>query len=132
MDEKAHTTPPNDGRKILIIEDELFIGELYARALKKAGYEVTVELDGMKGLSTALTDTFDLILLDLMVPNMLGMDILRHLREEKPDLHSKIVVTTNLDQSKTVRDEVENQADGYLIKAEITPKQLVEFLNSIK
>lgn len=132
MDEKEHTTPPNDGRKILIIEDELFIGELYARALKKAGYEVTVELDGMKGLSTALTDTFDLILLDLMVPNMLGMDILRHLREEKPDLHSKIVVTTNLDQSKTVRDEVENQADGYLIKAEITPKQLVEFLNSIK
>ena len=79
-----------------------------------------------------MTDAFDLILLDIMVPNMLGMDILKHLREEKPDLHSKIVITTNLDQSKDVRDEIEKQADGYLVKAEITPRQLVEFLNTIK
>ncbi len=119
-------------RKILIIEDEMFIGELYARALKKAGYQVTIELDGMKGLSAAMTDEYDIILLDIMVPNMLGMDILHHLREEKPDLRAKIVITTNLDQSQEVRDKVESQADGYLVKAEITPRQLVEFLDSIK
>jgi DNA-binding NarL/FixJ family response regulator len=67
-----------------------------------------------------------------MVPNMLGMDILRHLREEKPDLRAKIIITTNLDQAKEVRAEVEKQADGYLVKAEITPRQLVEFLGSVK
>lgn len=120
------------GRSILVIEDEIFISELYTRALTKAGYKVTTEVDGMRGLSAGLTDAYDLILLDLMVPNMVGMDILKHLREEKPDLHSKIIITTNLDQAKEVRAEVEKQADGYLVKAEITPKQLVEFLNSVK
>jgi DNA-binding response OmpR family regulator len=124
--------PQSTDRKILIIEDEVFIGELYTRALTKAGYQVTTEVDGMKGLSAALTDTYDIILLDIMVPNMLGMDILRHLREEKPDLRAKIIITTNLDQAKEVRAEVEKQADGYLVKAEITPRQLVEFLGSVK
>ena len=120
------------GRKVLCIEDEVFIGELYARALTKAGYEVTLAVDGMKGLSLAMTDEYDILLLDIMVPNMIGIDILRHLREEKPDLHAKIVITTNLDQGEEVRSEIEKQADGYLVKAEITPKQLVQFLDSIK
>lgn len=119
-------------RKVLCIEDEVFISELYTRALAKAGYDVHVEMDGMKGLSAAMTNTYDIILLDIMVPNMIGIDILRHLREEKPDLRAKIVITTNLEQGKEHRKEIEKSADGYLIKAEVTPKQLVQFLDSIK
>lgn len=128
----AQNSAQKPGRKVLCIEDEVFIGELYARALTKAGYEVTLAVDGMKGLSLAMTDEYDIILLDIMVPNMIGMDILRHLREEKPELRAKIVITTNLDQGEEVRSEIEKQADGYLVKAEITPKQLVKFLDTIK
>ncbi|OGL30332.1 hypothetical protein A3D14_03755 [Candidatus Saccharibacteria bacterium RIFCSPHIGHO2_02_FULL_47_12] len=117
---------------MLCVEDEFFISELYSRALTKAGYQVKVESDGLKGLSEALTDSYDIILLDLMLPNMVGIDILRHLREERPNLKAKVVITTNLEQSKENRAEMEKLADGYLVKAEITPKQLVEFLNSIK
>lgn len=120
-------------RKVLIIEDEHFISELYVRALTKAGYEVTVEIDGQKGLELAKTDQFDIILLDLMIPTITGIEVLRHLRgPNAPKLKAKIVITTNLEQREEIRADIESQADAYLVKAEITPKELVEFLNTIK
>lgn len=129
MDEQA---APN-GKKILCIEDELFIGELYSRALKKAGYEVTVELDGQKGLELAQTNQFDIILLDLMIPTITGIDVLRQLRDKtkNPELKAKIIITTNLEQRDEVKADIESQADGYIVKANITPRELAEFLNSI-
>jgi CheY-like chemotaxis protein len=120
----------SQAKKILIIEDEQFIGELYTRALSRAGYEPTVESNGVKALELAKTDQFDLILLDLLVPNMTGMEILTHLRDpaETPRLHSKIIVTTNLELKEDQRLALEQHADGYLIKASLTPKELVDFL----
>jgi CheY-like chemotaxis protein len=125
-------TPPNS-RKILIIEDEHFITELYVRALTRAGYDVTVEIDGQKGLEIAQTDQYDIILLDLMIPTITGIEVLRRLRGAgaKP-IHAKIVITTNLEQREEIRADIEKQADAYLVKAEITPKELVQFLNTIK
>lgn len=127
------TKTPTSGRSILCIEDEYFISELYARALKKAGYEVTVESDGQKALELAKTDRYDIILLDLMLPSMTGTDILRHLRDphETPTLHSKIIITTNLEQREEVRAEIESKADAYVVKAEMTPRELVEFLSHL-
>lgn len=121
-----------DGRKILCIEDEKFISELYDRALKKAGYQPKMVASGDDGLAEAQTNAYDIILLDLMIPDMLGVDVLHRLRSEMPDLKSKIIITTNLEQDDKTREAIENNADGYLIKAEITPKQLVEFLNNLK
>jgi CheY-like chemotaxis protein len=133
MDSDTQSNHPARGRKVLCIEDEHFIGELYARALTKAGYDVTVVFDGLKGLSAALTNEYDIILLDLMIPNMTGIELLSHLREspEAAKLKAKIIITTNLEQKEEIREEVEKQADGYIIKAEITPKQLVGILDNI-
>lgn len=121
-------------KHILCIEDEHFISELYARALTRAGYEVDVQLDGQRGLAAAQTDKYDIILLDLMVPSITGIEILRTLRDpaKTPRLHGKIIITTNLEQREDVRTDIERQADGYLVKAEITPHQLVEFLASLE
>ena len=129
MDEQAVL----NSKKILCIEDELFIGELYSRALTKAGYDVTVELDGQKGLELAQTNQFDIILLDLMIPTITGIDVLRQLRDKNktPELKAKIIITTNLEQRDEVKADIENQADGYIVKANITPRELAEFLNSI-
>jgi len=125
----ANPTP----KRVLCIEDEHFIGELYARALTKAGYKVTVELDGQKGLQAAQTNQFDIILLDIMVPTMTGIEVLRHLRDpsETPELAAKVIITTNLDEDKETRASIEAQADGYIIKAEITPKELVSILQKL-
>jgi DNA-binding response OmpR family regulator len=126
-------TPPVAGRKILCIEDERFIGELYTRALTKAGYQVTLITDGQEALQAAQTNQYDIILLDLMIPNITGIEILRKLRDPaSPPTKAKIIITTNLEQREDVRADIEHQADGYLVKAELTPRELVEFLNTVK
>ena len=117
---------------VLIIEDEHFISELYGRALRKAGYDVTIMLSGQDGYQAAMTGNYDLILLDLLVPGMSGMEVLQSLRGgPKPSVRSKVVITTNLDQDEETRAKVEHLADGYLIKAELTPKQLVKIVDDL-
>ncbi len=134
MQPDSGTATSPAGKTILVIEDEHFISELYSRALTKAGYRVDVEADGQKALAMAQTDKYDIILLDLMIPNLSGIDVLRTLRDTSrtPTLHSKIIIITNLEQRDNVRSDIEKQADGYIVKAEITPKQLVELLNTLK
>lgn len=120
-----------NGIKILCIEDEHFISELYARALRRAGYEVTTLLSGEDGLVAAQRNEYDIILLDLMIPGMTGFEVLRKLRTDSPELKSKIIITTNLDQEDESREEIEKMADGYLIKAELTPRQLVGIIDDM-
>lgn len=118
-------------QKVLCVEDEQFISDLYTRALVKAGYDVTVEADGQRALDQAQSNSFDIILLDLMVPNLTGMEILGRLRKSVPDLKAKVIITTNLEQHEDAREQLEHQADGYIIKANVTPRELVEFLQTI-
>lgn len=132
MDENEKINRPS--RKVLVIENEQFISDLYARALSKHGYSVDIEADGLTGLKSAKTDKYDIILLDLMMPNMTGVDILRELRDntKAPRLKAKIVIATNLEERGEVRQELEAKADGYLIKAELTPAELADFLDSVE
>lgn len=125
---------PEDARKVLVIENEQFISDLYARALHKKGYEVDVEIDGAEGLKAAQTDKYDIILLDLMMPNMTGVDILKILRDpaRTPHLKAKVIITTNLEEREEIREDLEKHADAYIIKAEMTPNELVEFLDSVQ
>lgn len=129
MDQPTAQTPLV--RKVLCIEDEHFINELYERALKKAGYQVKMIIDGEEGLHEALTDAYDIILLDIMIPNMTGTEVLKRLRTEKPQLKAKIIITTNLEMGDEDRAAIESQADGYVVKAEMTPRQLAEFLGQL-
>lgn len=124
--------PPIQNRKVLIIEDEYFISELYVRALEKTGYQVVLAVDGKDGLDKALSNSFDIILLDIMVPTITGTEILERLRSNTTEIKAKIIIITNLEQGEETKEKIEQQADGYIIKAEITPKQLVNFLNNIK
>lgn len=133
MSDQTPSVPPASGRKLLCIEDEHFIGELYVRALTKRGYQVTLIGDGQEALQAALTNEYDIILLDLMIPNITGIEILRKLRDpSQPPLKAKIIITTNLEQREDVRADIERQADGYLVKAELTPHELVDFVDTVK
>lgn len=120
-------------KRVLCIEDERFISDLYTRALTSAGYDVVVVDDGELGLHHALTGKFDIILLDVMLPTMNGVDLLYKIKDAnvQPPVTGKIIITTNLDQKEDVRKKVEELADGYLIKAEITPRELVTYLQQL-
>lgn len=121
-------------KSILIVEDDRFIGEMYVRSLNKAGYSVDWMVDGNDGLIAARNKPYDLILLDVMLPEMRGSEILQTLRGGEEDLipNSKVVVLTNFDQTQNARHAMEQYADGYLIKAEITPKKLLKFIQKLE
>lgn len=129
-DQPTNTNPAR--KSVLCIEDEHFINELYDRALSKAGYNVKVVMNGDEGYREALTDTYDIILLDIMVPNMVGTEILKKLRTEKPNLKAKVIITTNLELGDEDRAAIEAQADGYIVKADLTPRQVAEFLQQLE
>lgn len=128
--DQAHT----NSKSVLIIEDEQFISDLYVRSLTSAGYTVTVIIDGREALEAAKANKYDIILLDIMLPNLTGTEILRRLRDTKetPELKAKIIITTNLELDEEGRNTMESHADGYIIKAEVTPKELVAYLNQLQ
>lgn len=118
---------------ILVIEDDRFIGEMYVRSLKKAGYTVDWMVDGNDGLIAARNKPYDLVLLDVMLPERRGTEILEALRGGKEDLipNSKVIVLTNFEQDDESRLAMEKRADAYLIKAEITPSKLMSVIKQL-
>ena len=120
-------------KTILCVEDDRFIGEMYVRSLQKAGYDVTWVVDGNDGLVAARNQTFDLIILDLMLPEQRGDQILDVLRNNNVDLvpNSKILIMTNFEQDEASRKSVMSRVDGYLIKADITPRNLIEVVKQM-
>ena len=120
-------------KTILCIEDDRFIGEMYVRSLKKAGYEVDWLVGGNDGLIAARNKHYDLILLDVMLPERRGNEILDSLRGGKEDLipDTKVIVLTNFEQDDESRMAMEHHAGGYLIKAEITPRKLLSVIDGL-
>jgi len=121
-------------KSILCIEDDRFIGEMYVRSLKKAGYEVDWMVDGNDGLVAARNKPYDLILLDIMLPERRGSEILQMLRGGEEDLipNTHVIVLTNFEQDDESRSIMQHNADAYLIKAEITPKKLIGVIEKLE
>ena len=117
-------------KTVLCVEDDRFIGEMYVRSLKHEGYEVDWVVDGHDGLVAATSKPYDVILLDIMLPEMRGPDILKALRGNGVDKvpNTRIIVMTNFDQDAESRIALEHDVDAYLIKAEITPRRLIEII----
>ena len=119
-------------KTILVIEDDRFIGEMYVRSLKKEGYEVDWMVGGNDGLIAARNKHYDLILLDIMLPERRGNEILQALKgDENLIPQTKVVILTNFEQDDDSRMAMEKYADGYLIKAEITPRKLLDVIASL-
>ncbi|HFD7843511.1 TPA: two-component system response regulator CovR [Streptococcus pyogenes] len=100
-------------KKILIIEDEKNLARFVSLELQHEGYEVIVEVNGREGLETALEKEFDLILLDLMLPEMDGFEVTRHLQTEKT---TYIMMMTARDSIMDVVAGLDRGADDYIVK----------------
>jgi two-component system alkaline phosphatase synthesis response regulator PhoP len=111
--------------KILIIEDDFFIRELYERQFQKEGYEVISSEDGPSGLLQANQIKPDLILLDIMLPKLNGLDLLRTLKAKDETKSIPVILLTNLGQESVIKEGFELGAESYLIKSAYTPSQIV-------
>lgn len=120
-------------KTILVVEDDRFIGEMYVRSLRKEGFDVDWVVTGTEGYNSAIAKPYDLILLDIMLPEAQGTDVLAKLRNETEDKipKSKVIVLTNFEQDDESRLAMQAKADGYLIKAEITPRKLIEIIKQL-
>jgi DNA-binding response OmpR family regulator len=117
---------------ILIIEDDRFIGEMYTRSLTQAGYKVDWVLNGREGAISATSKLYDLILLDIMLPEAQGNVVLDVLRGEVDKIpHSRVIVMTNFDQDEASKAAMQAKADAYLIKADITPRKLISIIQQM-
>lgn len=120
-------------KTILCIEDDRFIGEMYKHSLEKNGYAVTWITNGSEGLNLALTQYFDLIIIDIILPETQGDNIIRQIdthyadKEKRP----KTAILTNYDQQEEDRLELEHISDAYYIKAEITPRKLLSIIDEL-
>jgi len=112
--------------KVAIIEDDMAIVQMYRTKFETEGYDVATAEDGASGLE--LNDSFspDIILLDLMMPNMNGLDMLQRLRSQPNGREAKVVVLTNMGDTETATKVYKMAADDYIVKAEMTPKQVAE------
>lgn len=117
--------------KILLIEDEPSIRDLYSRQLTKAGYTVATAEDGNKGLELLKSDTYDLLLLDIMLPGINGLQVLREFKTQNPNSQMKVVLLTNLGQDTVIKEGFTLGASAYLIKASYTPDQIVTEVNNL-
>lgn len=114
-----------DLKKILVVEDDLFLRELYTDILTGEGYKVEAAADGEEALQKIKVGGYDLILLDIIMPKMDGLSVMRQVQVTPPQNPNKCVVfLTNLDKEEEIKTALK-LGNGYLIKSQITPGSLV-------
>jgi len=117
------------GKKvILLIEDDPFLVGIYREKLEIEGYNVLIAEDGLQGLNYAISQKVDLILLDILIPKLSGIDLLVRLRQDEKGKDVPVIALTNLSGSD---DEEKIRSYGvkdYLVKSNYTPGQVVEVI----
>lgn len=117
----------NKTKKILITEDETLLRNALSEKLRLEGFEVLAAENGQKGLDLALAEHPDLILLDIIMPVMDGLTMLKKLREDAWGKEAAVILLTNLSANDHIMPEViEQQPAFYLVKTDWTLDKVVE------
>jgi DNA-binding response OmpR family regulator len=120
-----------DKKTILLIEDDEFLAELYATKLNLDGFEVILATDGKKGLRSAREKKPDLILLDIILPEIDGFELLKLFKQDAKLKNIPVVLLTNLSQKDEVKQGLELGAEDYLIKAHFMPSEVVKKVRQV-
>lgn len=127
MDQSKNNT--NYQHRILIVDDDIYTCEMYATNLRSAGYHVDIADNGVSGYQQMRQQSYDVVLLDIMLPQLQGTDILRQWRQTSPKgTKPPIIILTNYEQDTETKAELANSADAYIIKASVTPRNLRELI----
>ena len=115
-------------KTILLIEDDPLLVKMYQTKFENEGYQVLVATDGEEGLKAVIEGKADLIILDLMMPKISGIELLTRLQSGKAAKVMPVLVLTNLTQEEEKSKLMALGVKEYLIKANYTPTQVVDII----
>lgn len=117
--------------RILLIEDEKDISSLYQDILTSGGFEVKPYFDGDLGFEEAKKGEWDLLLLDIMLPNKDGIEILAQLHTSGLTENKKVIILSNIENNEVLKKSESLGAIRYIIKSEIKPSDLLGIITSL-
>ena len=118
-------------KKILFIEDEDYIREIYKEELESADFVVDDFPTGRQGIDAFYKNTYDLVVLDIILPDINGLHILKEIKGDKAKKNIPVLLLTNLDQDIIIKQGLELGAEAYLEKVANTPDTIVHKIKSI-
>ncbi len=121
----------NQMKKIMIVDDDRSMYEMYELKFKKEWFEVLVCVNGLDALSQVTQFRPDCILLDVMMPQMDGFEVLKTIKNLTTTLHPKIIMFSNISSKSDIDKWYMLWADDYIVKANCTPKEIIDIVNSI-
>lgn len=116
----------NIKKRILIVEDDSFVMDIYQTKLGQSGYEVIGAENGLEALKKIEQGPFDLVLLDIIMPYMDGLEVLKKIKAQEKYKNLPIILLTNLSQKEEVDKGLGLGASDYLIKSHFTPSEVLE------
>jgi len=121
--------PVKKRHSILVVEDDVTLNEAYALILKQAGYEVKTAFTGKEALAIIADEDPNMIILDLRMPVMDGIEFLKRYRPHTNHPHVSIVVFSNYDMPEEIEQVYELGAERYVLKAWASPRELLKIVN---
>lgn len=118
-------------KNILLVEDDPFLIDIYRSKLKEVGFSVDTAEDGEQAITKMKDKKPDLVLLDIVLPDIDGWEILKQIKTDPELKDLKVVILSNLGQKNEVEKGVELGAVKYLIKAHFTPSEVVSEIKKI-
>ncbi|QQG49882.1 MAG: response regulator [Candidatus Berkelbacteria bacterium] len=118
-------------KSILLVDDDLTLREMYSERLKAEGFSVEMAKDGEEALSMATELKPNIILLDIMMPKINGLDVLKKLKEQDETRSIPVIVLTALIQDREKMESITRGADDYIVKSEMMPGEVIEKVKNL-
>lgn len=112
-------------KRVLLVDDEKDTAMIFETVLKQGGYDVSIAVDGKSALEAAKTQKFDAILLDQMMPDMGGNDVLQTLKNDPNTSQTPVAMLTNFSHDELVKEALNRGAVDYILKYQISHEDLV-------
>ena len=120
-----------DKKRILIVEDDNFVAEVYLAKLSEMGYETALAQNGEEGLAELKKEKVDLILLDILMPIMNGIEMLEEVKKNEEWKNIPVILLTNIGEKESIQKVREMGVKNYLIKSHFTPAEVIEKVESV-
>lgn len=118
-------------KKALLVDDDDFLLDMYSKKFEEDEFEVIIASDGETALEKLRSEEFDVLIVDLVMPEVDGFEVLHTLNEEGLNKNMKVIVLSNQGSTEDINKAKEEGIDGYIVKASAVPSEVLEKVREI-